>query len=177
MKTPAPTTSCGAPRASPGRGWHCPPRPRRRSPLRSHTVPRKETLIHCGRHSASCMRLAGPPKPRSCSRRSSGPPSGSTARRLSTADSEPSRPHLTPAPRPREPAMEITQDLDAIGSEPFRPLWSADDFDPPREVGITKYRADIGRGCTLDSLFVNKKSYVLLVSMHGALQRAKIRLP
>lgn len=73
--------------------------------------------------------------------------------------------------------MEITQDLDAIDSEPFRPLWSADAFDPSTEVGITKYRADVGRGCTLDSLFVNKRSDVLLVSMHGAIQRATIRLP
>lgn len=73
--------------------------------------------------------------------------------------------------------MEITQDLDAIDAEPFHPLWSADAFDPSTEEGITKYRADVGRGCTLDSLFVNKKSDVLLVSMHGALQRAKIQLP
>lgn len=73
--------------------------------------------------------------------------------------------------------MELTQDLDAIDAEPFRSLWSADAFDPSTEVGITKYRADVGRDCTLDSLFVNKKSDVLLVSMHGAIQRATIRLP
>jgi len=73
--------------------------------------------------------------------------------------------------------VEITQDLDAIEAEPFQPLWSADAFDPPSDVGITKYRADVGKGCTLDSLFVNKRSDVLLVSMHGAIQRATIRLP
>lgn len=73
--------------------------------------------------------------------------------------------------------MEITQDLDAIDAEPFQPLWSADAFAPSSEVGITKYRADVGRDCTLDSLFVNKRSDVLLVSMHGAIQRATIRLP
>lgn len=73
--------------------------------------------------------------------------------------------------------MEITQHLDAIDAEPFQPLWSADAFNPSSSVGITKYRADVGRGCKLDSLFVNKRSDILLVSMHGALQRAKIRLP
>lgn len=73
--------------------------------------------------------------------------------------------------------MEITQDLDAIDAEPFHPLWSADAFDPSNEVGITKHRADVGRDCTLDSLFVNKRSDVLVVSMHGAIQRATINLP
>lgn len=73
--------------------------------------------------------------------------------------------------------MEITQDLDAIDAEPFQPLWSADAFDPSSEVGITKHRADVGRDCTLDSLFVNKRSDVLVVSMHGAIQRATINLP
>ncbi len=73
--------------------------------------------------------------------------------------------------------MEITQDLEAIDAEPFEELWSPDAFLPSHGVGIYKHRASLGRGTTLDSLFVNKRSDVLVVSMHGAIQRATIRLP
>lgn len=73
--------------------------------------------------------------------------------------------------------MQITQDTEKIDSEPFEQLWSPDAFFPSPETGIRKYRASVGRQCTLDSLFVNKQSDVLLVSMHGAIQRATINLP
>lgn len=73
--------------------------------------------------------------------------------------------------------MDITTNLEEISESRFIELNSPDEFTPSASVGIHKYGAEIGLGARLDSLFVNKRSDVLVVSLHGATQRSTISVP
>ncbi|WP_114558974.1 alpha/beta hydrolase family protein [Desertihabitans aurantiacus] len=60
---------------------------------------------------------------------------------------------------------------------PFHLVPDVHDWQPPSELGVTKYRSPVGRGADLEALLLNQGSEVLLVSLHGATNRETVTLP
>lgn len=52
-----------------------------------------------------------------------------------------------------------------------------EDFNPPSDPGVTKYRARLPRNKHLDALLINQQSDVLVVAFHGATNRDTKTLP
>lgn len=71
-----------------------------------------------------------------------------------------------------------TEDLDEAGmNPPLTMVDSLDDFKPSPDAGASRYRHVLATGEPLEALLVNKESDVLVVSLHGALDRRRYTLP
>ena len=60
---------------------------------------------------------------------------------------------------------------------PPRPVHDVAGLEPAKGLGATSYRHEFSNGLPLDALLVNAGSNVLVVSFHGALNRAAYSLP
>ncbi|MCQ1999100.1 hypothetical protein [Arthrobacter zhaoxinii] len=70
------------------------------------------------------------------------------------------------------------EDLDEAGlNPPLMTVETLDDFKPSPDAGASRYRHVIASGEPFDALLVNKETDVLVVSLHGALDRRKYTLP
>lgn len=70
------------------------------------------------------------------------------------------------------------EDLDDFGlNPPLTTVTSLDHFAPSPDEGASRYRHLLPSGEPFDALLVNKSSDVLVVSLHGALDRNKYTLP
>lgn len=50
-------------------------------------------------------------------------------------------------------------------------------FNPTNQRGVTRYQAPLQKGAHLDSLLINKQTDVLIVALHGAINRRTKELP
>lgn len=71
----------------------------------------------------------------------------------------------------------FTKDRNVIDAMGFNVFQTHLDFTPSPGHGIAKYRAHLSNKASLDALFVNQESDVLIVSCHGALPRNATALP
>lgn len=60
---------------------------------------------------------------------------------------------------------------------PVTELPNIEEFNPTSEIGASRYLAPLPDGLPLEALLVNKASDVLVVSLHGATDRAKYSVP
>lgn len=75
------------------------------------------------------------------------------------------------------PSISV-EDIDEFGlNPPVTIVESLDNFEPSFEPGASRYQHVLSTGEPFDALLVNKGSDVLVVSLHGALDRAKYTLP
>lgn len=70
------------------------------------------------------------------------------------------------------------EDLDEFGANAPRTNYdSADEFAPPADLGVSEHRLTYPNGAHLDALLVNRAAGLLVVSLHGATNRANTQLP
>lgn len=68
--------------------------------------------------------------------------------------------------------------LNNFGSNPPVNPWSVlESVSPTSEPSASRFRLDYGASIFLDALLINKNSDTLIVSLHGAINRKKVRLP
>lgn len=74
----------------------------------------------------------------------------------------------------------LTLPLDKVTTHedvPFTPVSDPRAFSPVEDLGVRKYRAELPRNVKLDALLVNKRSDILVVTLHGATDRLSKKLP
>ncbi|USQ79810.1 hypothetical protein NF556_19835 [Ornithinimicrobium faecis] len=77
-----------------------------------------------------------------------------------------------------EPQVTPISDIaDGGGNVPVTVVPDLEHFRPIDRLGASRYRATLADGLPLDSLLLNRGSDVLVVSLHGALDRTRFTLP